>query len=151
MNVDTRMAKLATALEGVWGITGDANGEVAYELQEGGRFLIQHVDLVHGGRQIRGIELIGRTKGLDGAESEDIHSRFFSFLDGLTLDYIYELNGRELIIWGGSKGSPACYRGDLNDDGTVLTGGWQWPGGGYSTITTRFGRTDRPRNRLGQK
>jgi hypothetical protein len=132
------LAAMFKALTGNWRVSGDANGMVRYEPQEGGRFLMQHVDIAHGGRKIRGIEVIGHLKGLDGVESKDVHSRFFSFLDGMTLDYVYEVEGDILTIWGGEKGSPAFYRGKFSDDGGVLTGGWRWPGGGYATISQRI-------------
>jgi hypothetical protein len=124
-------------LVGTWKVSGEAQGQVRYEWTEGGFFLAQHFDLEHGGRPIRGIEMIGHLQGLGEEPSKDIRARVYSFLDGLTLDYVYELNGDTLTIWGGEKGSPAYYRGNFSDDDNTLTGGWVWPGGGYQTTTTR--------------
>ncbi|MEW6731524.1 MAG: hypothetical protein AB1489_09340 [Acidobacteriota bacterium] len=44
-------------------------------------------------------------------------------------------------IWkisGTVQGSPAYYRGKFSDDGSTLTGGWVWPGGGYESTMTRI-------------
>jgi hypothetical protein len=65
---------------------------------EGGRFLVQHIDLKIFGRQIKGIEVIGNLHRVGEQPSEDVWTRFYSFLDGLTLDYVYELRGKELTI-----------------------------------------------------
>lgn len=75
-----------------------------------------------------------------GAEpSQDIKSRFYSFLDGMTLDYVHEMEGDTLTIWGGEKGSPAYYRGTFSEDGRTLSGSWVYPGGGgYDAVSTRI-------------
>jgi hypothetical protein len=58
-----------------------------------------------------------------GAEpSQDITSRFYDSM-GNTLDYVYELEGDTLTIWGGKRGSPAYYTGRFSDDGNTVTGG----------------------------
>jgi len=124
-------------LVGTWIVSGEAQGEIRYEWKEGGFFLVQDFDLVHGGRKIKGIEVIGHEQTFGEEQSEDIKSRVYSFLDGLTLDYVYELIDDTLMIWGGEKGSPAYYKGTFSNDGNTLTGGWVWPGGGYETTTTR--------------
>jgi len=124
-------------LVGTWKVSGGAQGQVRYEWREGGFFMVQYFDLEHGGRMIKGIEVIGHLQGLGEESSKDIRTRVYSFLDGLTLDYVYELEGDTLTIWGGEKGSPAYYSGKFSDDGNTLTGGWVWPGGGYETTTTR--------------
>jgi len=69
--------------------------------------------------------------------SPEIKTRFYSFLDGLTLDYVYELDGNDLTIWFGEKGSSNFYKGKFSADGNAMTGAWQWPGGGYSVTGTR--------------
>lgn len=126
-------------LVGRWRQSGGIEGEITYEWMEGGFFLVQHVDLLHDGHQIKGMEIIGHTQMFGEESSEDIKSRFYSFLDGLTLDYVYEMAGDRLTIWGGERGSPAYYQGTLSADGRVLTGGWVYPGGGgYEAISTRI-------------
>ncbi len=53
-------------------------------------------------------------------------------------DYVYELKGDTLTIWGGEKGSPAYYKGTCSDDGNTLSGAWVYPGGGeYESTATR--------------
>jgi hypothetical protein len=58
---------------------------------------------------------------------------------GETFDYVYELDGDTLTIWGGEKGSPAYYRGTFSADGNTLSGAWVYPGGGgYESTSTRI-------------
>jgi hypothetical protein len=78
-------------LVGTWKQSGGVEGEITYEWMEGGFFLTQHVDLVSDGRKIKGIEVIGHLQLFGEEPSKDIKSRFFSFLDGMTLDYVYEI------------------------------------------------------------
>lgn len=125
-------------LVGTWKQTGGVEGTVIYEWAEGGFFLIQHVDMVSGDQTIKGMEIIGHVQTFGEDPSVDIKSRFFSFLDGMTLDYVYEIEGDTLTIWGGERGSPAYYKGQFSEDDNTLTGGWVYPGGGgYEATTTR--------------
>jgi hypothetical protein len=126
-------------LVGTWKVSGpDIDGKVWYEWMEGGFFMLQHVDFVHGGWKIKGIEIIGHFQPFGEEPSKDIKSRFYSFLDGMTLDYVYEVDGDTLTIWGGEKGSPAYYKGKWSDDGNTNSGGWVYPGGGgYEATMTR--------------
>lgn len=124
-------------LVGTWKVSGEVQGPVRYEWTEGEFFLVQQLELDHGGRMIKGIEIIGHLQGLGEEPGKDIRSRVYSFLDGLTLDYVYELEGSTLTIWGGEKGSPAYYKGTFSKDGKTLTGAWVWPGGGYASTATR--------------
>jgi hypothetical protein len=124
-------------LVGTWRISGEAQGTVKYEWMEGRFFLIQHVDLEHAGHKSKGIEFIGRLRPFGEAPSADIRSRYYD-TTGSTLDYVYELEGDRLTIWGGEKGSPAYYKGTFSADGNTLTGGWVYPGGGYQSTATRI-------------
>ena len=125
-------------LVGRWKQSGGVEGEITYEWAEGGFFLIQHVDFVHGENQIKGMEIIGHEFTFGAEPGQDIKSRFYSFLDGMTLDYVYEIEGDTLTIWGGERGSPAYYKGKFSEDGNTLTGGWVYPGGGgYEATSTR--------------
>jgi hypothetical protein len=55
-----------------------------------------------------------------------------------TLDYVYELEGDTLTVWGGEKGSPAYYKGRFSEDGNTIMGVWTYPGGGgYESTSTR--------------
>jgi hypothetical protein len=125
-------------LIGTWKQSGEVEGEITYEWAEGGFFLIQHVDLMQYGNHIKGIEIIGHEFKFGSEPSTHIKSRFYSFLDGMTLDYVYEMEGDTLTIWGGEKGSPAYYKGTFGEDGNTLTGSWTYPGGGgYEAVSTR--------------
>ena len=126
-------------LVGTWEMSGDVEGTVTFEWMEGGFFLLQRVDLGHGdGQRIRGIEVIGHERPFGAEPGEEIRSRFYSNT-GDTLDYVYEIEGDTLTIWGGERGSPAYYRGTFGEDGDTLTGAWHYPGGGgYEATSTRI-------------
>ncbi len=124
-------------ITGTWRVSGGAEGTVTYEWMEGGFFLIQHVDMDHDGRQIRGMEIIGHNRPFGGKPSADILSRFHDSV-GNTLDYVYEIEGDTLTIWGGQRGSPAHYQGRFSADGDTVDGAWVYPGGGYDSTMTRI-------------
>ena len=124
-------------LVGTGQVSGDATREVTYERLEGKFFLEQCFDLVHGSRAINGIELIGHLHPFDGEPSEEIRTRIYSFIDGMTLDPVYELEGDTLMIWGGEKDSPMHCQGTFGDDGKTVNGARHWPGGGYTANMTR--------------
>jgi hypothetical protein len=112
-------------------------GTTTFEWMAGGFFLIQYVDLERDGHAIKGIEVIGHERLFGATEpSDEIKSRFYSN-SGDTFDYVYELNGDTLTIWGGEVGSPAHFTGTFSRDGSTLSGGWVWPGGGYQARMTR--------------
>ncbi len=134
---------IGDALVGKWKLSGGVEGEIRYEWMDGGRFLIQHVDLKAFGRQIKGIEIIGNLQRLGEQPSEDVWTRFYSGLDGLTLDYVYELRGKELTIWFMKKNSGNRFIGTISDDGQSYSGAWAWPGGGYEVTGKRM---DEPMN-----
>lgn len=126
-------------LIGTWKQSGEVDGEITYEWAEDGFFLIQRVDLMQYGNRIKGIEIIGHEAPFGAEPSPEIKSRFYSFLDGMTLDYVYEMDGDILTIWGGEKGSPAYYKGTFSQDGNTLMGGWKYPGGGgYQAVSRRI-------------
>jgi len=130
---------LGSRLVATWELSGESHGTVVYEWMEGGHFLIQYVDMgQQDSQRTTGIEVIGHEKTFGSEASAEIKSRFYSHT-GDTLDYVYELEGDTLTIWGGEKGSPAYYRGTFSDDGNTLTGAWHWPGGGYEATSTRVG------------
>lgn len=83
-------------LIGTWKLSGDAQGETKYEWVEGGFFMIQHFDLVHAGRQHKGLEIIGHLRPFGQEPGEEIRTRVYNFLDGMTLDYVYEVSGDDL-------------------------------------------------------
>lgn len=120
-------------LVGTWRISGGAEGTVRFEWLDGGHFLLQHVDLVQNGHQVKGLEVIGHEHPFGGEPSEEIRSRFYD-AEGNTLDYVYEIDADTVTIWGGQKGSPAFCTTTLSPDGTTVTARWVWPGGGYETL-----------------
>jgi hypothetical protein len=132
---DPALKRLGDALVGTWQVSGGAQGQVRYEWMDGGFFLMQHVEL----GDVRGLEVIGHLHLFGEEPSEDIKSRFYGNA-GETFDYVYELDGSTLTIWGGERGSPAYYRGTFSDDGSRLSGAWVYPdGGGYESTSTRVG------------
>jgi len=131
--------KSLNKLVGTWKVPGpDIDGQVTYEWMEGGFFLMQHVDLIHNGRKIKGLEIIGYERGFGATEpGKDITSHLFDNAGNL-FEYVWEVDDDTLTIWGGSKGSPAFYKGYWSDDGNTLTGSWVYPGGGgYESTVIR--------------
>lgn len=124
-------------LVGTWKVSGGIEGTNTFEWTEGGFFLIQHFDFERGGHSIKGIEIIGHELNFGEEPSAEIKSRVYSFLDGMTLNYIYEMDGDALTIWAGEKNSPAFYKGELSDNGNTMTGEWTYPGGGYQATGIR--------------
>jgi len=119
-------------LIGTWKTSGGVQGEVTFERMEGGFFLIQHVDLEHNGRKIKGIEIIGSDPKSGGEPGAEFKSRFYSFLDGATSDYVYEPDGDDTFtLWMEEKGSSGYMKGKISEDGNKFTGEWIYPGGGY--------------------
>ncbi len=128
-------------LVGTWEVTGDyVQGQSTYEWMEGGFFLLQRFDFeTPEGRKVAGIEVVGHEHAFGAEPSEHVKSRAYTNT-GDTLDYVYDLEGDTLTIWGGEKGSPAYFKGTFSADGDVLTGaGTTRPGGGYEAISTRVG------------
>jgi hypothetical protein len=126
-------------LVGTWNVAGGATGQVTYEWMEGRFFLVQHVDLEQYGQRLKGIEIIGHEKPFGAEPGPDLKSRYYDSM-GNTLDYVYELEGDTLTIWGGEKGSPAYFRGTFSADGNSCAGAWVYPGGGgYESTMTRVG------------
>ena len=130
----TPLARLA----GTWRVSGQARGTISYEWMPGGHFLLQHVDLDHGGHRVRGMEVIGYLQPFMGERSEHVHSRFYGG-EGETYDYVYEISDDTLTIWGGEKGSPSYFHGQFDDQDRTVSGAWVWPGGGYDATMTRVG------------
>lgn len=125
-------------LVGTWNVSGGAQGQVRYEWMEGKFFLIQHIDLQNNGHRTKGIEIIGHLQLFGQEPSAEIRSRYYGSA-GETFDYVYEVDGDTLTIWGGEKGSPAFYKGTFSADGNTLSGGWTYPGGGgYESTSTRI-------------
>ena len=131
---DPALTRMGDRLVGTWKVSGGAQGQVRYQWMDGGFFLLQHVDLGDN----KGLEVIGHLRLFGEAPSEDIKSRYYGSM-GETFDYVYEMDGDTLTIWGGEKGSPAYSRGRFSADGNTLSGAWVYPGGGgYESTATRI-------------
>lgn len=116
-------------LVGDWEVSGGATGTTTYEWMDGGYFLLQRGLLEQHGHQVRFTEIIGREHKFGEEPGTDLISRVYD-AEGNTLDYVYELEGDVLTIWGGFKGAPAYFRGTFSADGDRLDGNWVYPGGG---------------------
>lgn len=125
-------------LIGTWEVSGDLQGTNSYEWMEGEFFLLQRFDFVRDGQPIKGIEIIGHEKGFTGEPSAEIKTRVYSFTDGMTLDYVYQIDGDELTIWLDRKGSDTFMKGKFSDDGKELDIEWFYPGGGYTASVTKI-------------
>jgi hypothetical protein len=129
--------KVLDKLVGKWRVSGEAIGHIRYEWMEGGHFMLQHVDLDYEGHRVKGIEVIGHWQKMGEEPTREIRSRFYNAGEGLTLDYVYEVEDDTLTISFGEKGSKNRYRGKFSRDGKTIVGGWKWPGGGYRARLTR--------------
>ena len=112
-------------------------GRLELEWLDGGYYLVQRVDVDYAGERTTGVEYVG----YDG-ESDNLKSSFYSNqgpgpLGGVAMDYVWEVGADTLTIWGGFVGSPASFKGTFSDDRSVVTGRWEWPGGGYDATMTK--------------
>ncbi|HEU4540429.1 MAG TPA: hypothetical protein VFR23_04825 [Jiangellaceae bacterium] len=123
-----QLKELGRRMVGKARLSGGVEGTTEFGWMEGGFFLIQRVDLTQYGRHIKGIEIIGHLRPFGEPPSDEIRSRFYDNY-GNTLDYVYELDGDTLTVWGGEKGSPAYMKATIEADGTSR-GEWVYPGGG---------------------
>ena len=129
-------------LEGTWRLEGrdlDGNptftGTITRRWLPGGHFLVQQMQV--DGEEHEGAEYIG----YDHAQ-KTLRSMFFSNegpgpFCSFALEYIWQIEGDALTIWHGFKDSPARFTGTIDRQRGVVTGRWEWPGGGYEAITTR--------------
>ncbi len=105
----------------------------------GGRFLPhQRFDFERDGHPIKGIEIIGHEQKFGAEPSAEIKTRVYSFMDGMTLDYAYEMDEEGLTIWMDRKGSSGYMKGKFSDDGDTMNIEWLWPGGGYKATATKI-------------
>jgi hypothetical protein len=125
-------------LVGCWSIEGGAQGQTQWRWAEGKRFLFQDFDIIHAGRHHKGLEVIGHLLEVNQTPSSEIWSRAYHFTSGLTMDYVYEMEGDELTIWFRRKGSDSRMRECFSPDGTGYEAAWEWPGGGYRVQGTRL-------------
>ena len=131
-------------LVGTWEINGsdetgsELKGRETYEWLEGGFFLKQEINQLYAGQKITGIQIIGYERSWGNEETNnECTSHFFDNM-GNSWEYVWEIHGNFLTIWGGYIGSPAAYRGKFSPDGNTIHGRWDWPGGGYTSVSTRL-------------
>ena len=121
------------ALVGEWEVSGPfLNGSVRFEWMDGGFFLIQQVDCRTSDRAIKGIEYIGFDE-----ETQTLRSHYMD-VHGSNFAYTWEVDGDDVRIWFGGKGSDNFFEGRFADDGASYSGSWRWPGGGYDVRLTRI-------------
>lgn len=118
-------------LVGRWSIGGEAEGQTRWRWAEGKQFLFQDFEIRKGDHFHKGLEIIGRLHRIGEEPSAEIRSRAYMFNSGLTLDYVYEMEGELLTIWFRHKGSDNRMRGRFSPDGSGYDAQWEWPGGGY--------------------
>jgi hypothetical protein len=53
------------------------------------------------------------------------------------LEYVWDVSEDDLTIWHGFKDSPARFAGTIDRGTGVVSGQWEWPGGGYEVVATR--------------
>lgn len=144
MNDNTQTPTPSPALQsldrlvGTWRLTGDSTGTVTYEWMEGGFFLLQHVDMHLFGSDVKALEVIGHLQPFGEPATPEVRSRAYD-TRGNTLDYVYEVDGDSLTIWGGEPGSTSYYKGTFVDEDTNV-GQWTFPGGGYTSTMHRIAR-----------
>ncbi|MBA2339115.1 MAG: hypothetical protein H0V88_01870 [Pyrinomonadaceae bacterium] len=124
-------------LIGTWKVSGGLQGTNTFEWTEGGFFLIQRFDFERDGHPIKGIEIIGHEQKFGEEPSKEIKTRVYSFMDGMTLDYVYEMDDEGLTIWMDKKGSSGYMKGTFSDDGNTMNVEWFYPGGGYKATATK--------------
>ena len=128
-------------LVGRWKVSGEANGELTYEWMEGGFFLIARGDTEQGGKRTRHMEIIGYDHNVGAEPAEVLTSRLYTST-GDTLSYTHEIDDQSVTSWFGPKGSPSFFKARWID-GNTLSGGWEWPGGGYKLKLSRAGKSER--------
>jgi hypothetical protein len=131
-------------LVGTWIIYGideagcELNGKEIFSWMEGGFFLKQEIDQVYAGQKITGIQIIGYERKWGAEETADeCTSHLFDNM-GNSWEYVWELEGNALTVWGGYIGSPAAFKAQFSDDGNTLNGKWEWPGGGYKCTSRKI-------------
>ena len=128
--------KALDRLVGTWELSGDTSGTVAYEWMKGKFFLIQHVDMQLFEHAVKSLEVIGHLQPFGEEPGIDIRSRAYDN-SGNTLDYVYEMEGDTLTIWGGEKDSSSYFKGTFADS-DICQGEWVYPGGGYKSTMKRI-------------
>ncbi len=110
-------------------------GAVTFEWFEGVFFLVQRGRIRIWGRRIRFIEFIR----YDEARKACTSRLFGNFGDRFTFEW--EVDGNDIRISFGRKGSGNAFTGKFSACGGRYSGAWKWPRGGYGVVAKRVPRT----------
>jgi hypothetical protein len=122
--------------EGSWRLSGPKmTGAVTFEWFDGGFFLVQRGWVKVRGREVHFVEYIG----YDEARKACMSRLFDNFGDRFA--YEWEVDGDDICISFGQKGSGNSFTGKFSADGDSFSGAWKWPGGGYSTVAKKVPRS----------
>lgn len=133
-------------LEGEWRLEGRGSdgetfsGTVTRRWLPGGFFLTQETRV--DGHPQDGIEYIGYDSGADTLRSMLFGSEGPGPFCPFALEYVWEIADGQLVIWHGAKDSPARFTGTIDRGAGIVSGRWEWPGGGYEAITTRVDHSE---------
>ena len=126
-------------LVGTWDVSGRGDrtneaihGQAIFAWMEGGFFLIQQVDLIQAGADIKAIEYIGYD-----APSKSLRSHYFDNT-GNIFENVWEVIDQTLTIWAGQIGASASFKSKISDDASSIMGRWEWPGGGYELCMAKI-------------
>jgi len=120
-------------LEGTWRLEGSDldgsnqfTGTLTRRWLPGGHYLVQEMSVdgqTHGGTEYIGYDHVrGSLRSM--LFSDEGPGPFCSF----ALEYHWQIDGDDLTIWHGEKGSPARFIGTINRAAGVVDGRWEWPG-----------------------
>jgi hypothetical protein len=120
-------------LVGTWRNEGGAPGSSTFRMGLGGHYLIQEFEATTPrGRRLSGIEYVTWDH-----DTRTLRSHLMAD-DGSNFTYTYQIDDDGTCwTWFGEKGSSNYFQGRLSADGKTITGRWQWPGGGFDTVSTR--------------
>lgn len=121
-------------LVGTWRNEGAAPGVSIYKMGLGGHYLIQEFETTTPrGRKLTGIEYITWDE-----DTRTLRSHLMAD-DGSNFTYTHQIDDDGTCwAWFGDKGSSNYFKGRLSEDRRTITGRWQWPGGGFDTVSTRI-------------
>jgi hypothetical protein len=106
---------------GTWKATdptgrGGISGQTRFEWMKGSKVLLQWVEF--GGAT--GLEVIAYDK-----ESQSLKSHYFDGSGGI-LEYVYAIDGDDIVIRIDMKGREGAFKGRFAPDGNSMSGEWNW-------------------------
>jgi len=120
-------------LLGTWKNGGAAPGTSTFKMGLGGHYLIQEFETTTpNGRTLSGIEYITWDE-----DTKTFRSHLMAD-DGSNFSYTYQVDDDgKCWTWFGDKGSDNFFEGRFSEDHKTLTGRWQWPGGGFDSVSKK--------------